>query len=456
LLAGRAVHAQQPPRGRIEGVVRDSIHARPLAGALVMVTRLSPEPAQYFNAVTDDRGRFRFDTLTDGRYMVAFATTLLDSLDLVLPPRPVTLADGEHARLELTTPSGATLRAAACRGLRLPTGQGAVIGEVTDADNDRPIPGAVVAVSWTDFTFDKATMRAAMKDRGGSVRADSLGQFRLCGVPTDTRLLVQVQYLKLAGAPVAVFVDDTVGVSRRSFSLSPSGARLIPDTALADDDTLPLPQLTGTATLIGTVRGQGGMPLAGVQIRVVDALSSTLSDSLGRFTLSGLPAGTQMAQARKLGYFVGHGQVELRSSRTVGWEVQLNRLVSLDSVRIIAQRSRYREFESNRKRGFGRYFDEGDIAKRNAFHSADLFRMVPGLRVVRDASGFESRVVSSRGSGLRGTCEMAVVIDGMPDQNINFINPSDIGAMEVYVSAAETPPQYSRGQCGTIVIWTKR
>jgi hypothetical protein len=457
LLAGRALHAQQqPPRGRIEGEIRDSVHARPLGGAIVMVTRLSPEPAQYYNAVTDDKGRFRFDTLSEGRYAVAFLAPFLDSLDLVLPARHVTLAHGEHTRVDMATPSGATLRAAACPGLKLPAGQGAVVGEVTDADSDRPIAGAVVAVTWIDLAFDKATMRAETKDHGGSVRADSLGQFRMCGIPTDTQLLLQVQHQKLAGSPVTLFVDDTAGVARRVFSLSPSGARPIMDIVPTDADTMPPPPLTGPAVLTGTVRGQDGTPLAGVQVRVVDARSSTLTDSLGRFSLSRLPAGTQTAQARKLGYFVASGQVELRSGRAVEWEVRLSRVVSLDSVRIIAQRARYREFESTRKRGFGRYFDEAAIARQNAFHATDLFRMMPGLRVVPDANGFGSRVLSTRGSGFGRYCEMSVVIDGVRDQDINFVSPSDIGAMEVYVSAVGAPPQYTRGECGVIVIWTKR
>jgi hypothetical protein len=458
LLASRALHAQQPAaRGRIEGEITDSVHARPLAGALVMVTRLSPEPPLYFNAIADDRGRYRFDTLAAGRYTVAFTAPLLDSLDLALPARQVILAEDERVRVDMTTPSGAALRAAACPGLKLPAGQGAVIGQVTDADSERPMAGAEVLVSWTDLAFDRATLRAETKAREGSVRADSLGQFRMCGIPTETRLLLQVQHQKLAGAPVILFVDDTVGVSRRVFSLSRTGARLIPDAPVAAaDDTGPPPPLTGTAILTGTVRGQGGKPLAGVQIRVEDALSSTLTDSLGRFTLSDLPAGTQTAQARKLGYFLERGQVELRSGRAVGWEVQLSRFVSLDSVRIVAQRGRYREFESNRRRGFGKYLDEAQIAKQNAFETTDLLRMLPGLRIVRDPNSSDTRVLSTRGGGFSGRCEMAVVIDGMPDQDINYIRPSDIGAMEVYVGPAEAPVQYLRKECGVIVIWTKR
>jgi hypothetical protein len=43
----------------------------------------------------------------------------------------------------------------------------------------------------------------------------------------------------------------------------------------------------------------------------------------------------------------------------------------------------------------------------------------------------------------------------MQHQEINLINPANIGAMEVYREGEPTPPQYF-SRCGAIVIWTKR
>jgi hypothetical protein len=66
-------------------------------------------------------------------------------------------------------------------------------------------------------------------------------------------------------------------------------------------------------------------------------------------------------------------------------------------------------------------------------------------------------VYSSRaGLSLSGrACEVNVVIDGMQHQDINWLQPSDIGAMEVYPGQAGAPVQYDH-VCGVIVIWTKR
>jgi outer membrane receptor for ferrienterochelin and colicin len=72
-------------------------------------------------------------------------------------------------------------------------------------------------------------------------------------------------------------------------------------------------------------------------------------------------------------------------------------------------------------------------------------------------ASIDAKVVSTRGAmSISGAgCQVDVVIDGMPHQDINFVQPSDIGAMEVYRGPAGAPPQYDSA-CGVIVIWTKR
>ena len=80
--------------------------------------------------------------------------------------------------------------------------------------------------------------------------------------------------------------------------------------------------------------------------------------------------------------------------------------------------------------------------------------MMIGFRVV--GTGLSAKVVSSRGprSLIGGDCESNIVIDGMPNQDINLVNAHDIGAMEVY--RGQTAPLPYESGCGTIMIWTKR
>ena len=454
LAVAPAIGAQRAT-ARIEGTITDSMHARPLAGAMVFVTRNSPDPAAWYSLAADDRGRYRLDTLLAGKYSVGLWHPILDSLELVLPPTVVEIGEGQRVVLDLGLPSSATLRASLCPGVTLPPGTGALFGQVRDADSDRPLADAVVAVRWADFAVDRATLQVSRAERNEGLRTNAEGQYRLCGLPTDSWLQVQVQHAGGGGSVVRVSIADSVGVAPLNLSFSAAGTRRLAEGDSVTGDDVPPPPLSGTASVSGKVLGDNGQPLAGVQLRVLETAGSMRTDSTGHYTLSGLPAGTQLLEAKRIGYRIVQQPVQLLRGRDIETSIRLQRIVSLDSIRIVAQRARYREFEQNRRSASGRYLTERDIAQRNAFQSSDLLRMIPGFRVV--GSGFDAKIVSSRGPvGLsRRDCEVNIVIDGLQHQDINFVQPSDIGAMEVYNGPAGAPLLYA-GQCGVIVIWTKR
>jgi 5-hydroxyisourate hydrolase-like protein (transthyretin family) len=461
LLAGaRPLAAQSTASASVEGTVTDSVHAKPAAGAMVFLTRTSPEPSEFRSVITDARGRFHFDTLSAGRYSISYATEYLDSLGVSMPARELTLVEGQRVRADFAMPSGATLRAAACPGLTLPRGRGAVVGQVTDADTDRPLATAHVMVSWTDLAVDSA-FHPVTTEGGGDVAVDSLGRYRLCGVPTDTWLQLQVQDSGRAGSVITLSVGDAGGVMVRDLSLSDESARSLASLdsiakAAASDTTVTPPLLTGTATIAGIVRGPSGLPLPDAQVRIRDAAGTARTDSSGRFTLVNQPAGSQLLETRRVGYLLGQVPVELRSGRTTEATVTLTRIVNLDSVLVTARRARYSEFEQRRHNGFGRYFDESEIEKKHPIETSDLFRMLPGFRV--QGYGLDARIMSTRGMislGGNGGCATNVVIGNIQHQEINLLNPDDIGAIEAYPGPAGAPLQYDSA-CGVIVIWMKR
>jgi hypothetical protein len=442
--------------GRIEGTITDSVHAAPLANANVLAVRIEPEPSVSSGVATDARGRYRIDSLTAGRYMVEFASPLLDSLEITLPPREVSVVEGRATRADFALPSGRTLRLAACPGLELEKETGAVVGRLVDADTDRPLAGAKIVVAWQDISVDRKTLAPSIVERTGAVASDSLGRYRLCGVPTGSWLVLQVQADGRSGSPIRLQVPDSAGVVVRHLSISASSTRPIADSTstAAAADTAPPPVLTGSASVSGVVRGVGGLSLSGAQVRVVGARSTALSDERGRFELRDLPAGTQVLEVRRIGYLLAQQPVELRAARPVSQDVRLQRIVTLDSMRVLAQRSRYPEFEQHRRmNGFGTFLTQDEVARRASFETSDLFRMLPGFRVV--GYGLDAKVYNARGvTSFGGACSPNIVIDGMPGQEINLIHPSSIGAMEVYRAGQPVPVQYDRG-CGAIVIWSK-
>lgn len=457
LVAGRLLHAQQPPprgAGRIDGVVVDSVAARPVAGAAVVVMRVNPDPG-YFSVVTDGQGRFHVDSLASGTYEITVSTPLLDSLEVALPPRQVALGDGDHVRVDLALPSPATLRAAACPGLQLPAGLGAVVGRVTTVDAAHPLRNTVVAVSWNELRIDPATKRPVSEPRTGGVRSDSLGQYRLCGVPTDNALLIQVQQAEKVGSVIQLIVPADPGVNVLNLSYSEADARVATDSA-GPADSIARMQPAGEAVLSGTIRTEGGRPVADAQVKVVDAGQPVRTDSAGRFMIKGLPAGTQLLEARRVGFRIGRQPVELRAGRTTTQDVRLVQIVTLDSVRVLAQRTTNSQFDDNRRRyaGFGTFVREDAIMRRNPREMTDLMGAY-GLRVTGD--GFDAKLYYGRGmkSFQLGPCPVNVVIDRVPNQDINLVRPEDVAAMEVYRGSAGAPAQYDAA-CGLVVIWTKR
>ena len=450
--------AQQPQVGALQGTVTDAVRGHPVATATVELSRVQPEPVVTFTAHPDANGRYRLDALPPGEYVVHLTTPLLDSLELALPERAVSIAPNATPRADFTVPHGATLRDAVCPGLALGKGKAVVAGHAIDADTDQPLAGADVIVTWTELVVD-STLAARGQEYSAAVRTGERGEYRLCGVPADMRLSLQLQHVGHASAAVDVTVTSDAGAEVRDLSLSTRGAPTIAaldslersrsDTADVAEPLL----LAGTASVTGIVRGATGLPLENTELRVRGARSSSVSDAAGRFSLAALPAGTQVLVARHLGYEPAEVAVELRAGRTLARDVELTRVVSLDSIRVVAMRSQYPEFESNRRfNPFGRYLGPEEVERRHATTAMGLLFGLPGVTTA--GRGANERAVSTHAA--RRCAGMRVYLDGTEIEYIDDVAASQIGAVEVYVDGAFVPSRYAaRGSCGVVFFWSK-
>jgi hypothetical protein len=439
--------------GRVEGTVTDSVRAAPFAGATVRATRIGTEPETTLTAVADRRGRYRFERLPPGSYALGVTSPLLDSLEYGGPATRAEVASGRTTQMELGTPSRATLQARACPGAALPDGSGALLGRVTSTETDTPLVGARIAVAWTELAIDSAAQQVTSGQRAARVTTDDDGRFRMCGVPMGEWLVVQVQHEGRAGAVVRTSID-VAGVAVRNLSFSAQGARPLDAPASAADDTVSAGLPEGDAMLAGTVLRSDGAPIAGAQVQVLGTAASARTDAQGGFTLHRLPAGTLELEVRQLGFGAARRTVELRGGRTARAEVRLDRAVALDSVRVVARRLKYPEFESHRRFSmWGKFLDEEEIERRHASSVSEIVHTLNGFWVV--GSGPGARVVSSSPSTMGDACEVNVVIDRFPGQRINDVSMSEVAAIESYRRGIGAPPQY-RSPCGVIMIWTKR
>ena len=452
----RPSHAQTGSSGRIEGTVMDSVHARPLAGARVIAVGTGRRSEARLEATTDSAGRYRIDSLPAGRYFIGFENSLLDSLEIALPPREAVVAPLAVATVDLAMPPAAKLRAAVCRDTTLAEGTGVVYGHVVSAETDTPLADVAIALQWRDLAFDRKTLHAVNSTRETFVTTDDGGWYHACGVPTGAWVSMQVQDEGRVGPVLRTRIDDTLGIAIRHLSFSPSAAGDSGDVA----GSTALAPFTGTATLTGVVHGAGDLPLSSADVRVRGARSTGVTDAQGSYTVSGLPAGTHELEVRRIGYGEEVASVDLRSGATTRRDVRMQRIVNLDSIRIVATRTRYPEFSEHRKSAvFGHFLGPDEILRRHAARTSDLVRQFGGFLV--DNSHGRTRVVSARGAFSSHPCVANVVIDGFSvksDPNafsVDDLMPIDVGAIEVYKEGDMGPPEYDTG-CGAIVIWTRR
>jgi hypothetical protein len=450
----RAAHAQNESSGRIEGVVFDSVHSRPLASAHVVAASTGPRAEVRHEATADSLGRYRIDSLPPGRYAVGFESALLDSLEVALSPREANLTAGRAATLDLALPAAAKLRSAVCLGAAIPPQTGVIFGHVVSAETESPIAGVVVAMVWRDLSVDRTKqLHVTTSERSDSVITDKDGWYRMCGVPTGTWVSMQVRRDHRSGAVLRTRVDDTLGIAVQHLSFSTSSE------TTADGGASAL--LSGTATLTGFVRSTAGTPVASVEVRVRGTQAEGRTDAQGAFTLRELPAGTQQLEVRRIGYAAAEVPVALHPGATTTHDVVLRRVVSLDSMIIVAARPKYPDFYVHKGAGMGYFLGPEALAKEHVTRTTDYFAKVPGFMVQEGST--RTLVVSSQGPGsLSGDCVATVVIDGMRlleyPPTVNYIHWSDVAAIEAYPAsmAPLAPPEYQIGGCGGIVIWTKR
>ena len=422
----RSADAQSDQRGQLEGTVTDSVHTRPLAGVRVVALAADARPDSRRAASTDSLGRYRIDSLRPGRYLVGLESPLLDSLEITLAPREVAVTEGAVATTDLALPPATKLRSAVCSGATLPADRGVLYGHVVDAATEAPLPGAVVTVVWRELSLDRATLRSESILHNASVAADSAGWYRVCGVPTGTWLSFLLQHRNHTGAAVRAIVDDSLGIAIRHLSLDLTGPV---DDTLATNSLTTSANLSGTARLTGVIRGPAGQPLSSAEVWLLGTNASTRSDESGHYTLGELPAGTQVVGVRRVGYSPTEASFELRNNATVNGNVRMERVVILDSVRVVAMRSHYKEFERRRKLGGGRFIGPEEIDEYTRYPlMSDVLRMM-GFRIVGDGM---FATPASRLSGVDGTgCRPNVVVNGIEHQWINDPGPQTTRSHEM-------------------------
>lgn len=254
----------------VGGQVRDSVTNQP-----VMAARLKLQGTRVA-AMTDSSGRFTLRGALPGAYLLEIRTPSLDSMTAV-ERVPLTVTDGT-ASIPLRVSSAQTIASAMCgaavgRGIARLTG--IIEGRVLISDDSIASRRGTVIAEWVEGV-DR-------QQRWLETNSDSLGRFRLCGVPLD--------------ATIALRAINSVGSSPQVVTELSGGTR-IGRVSLTVDRAL-----SGGAVFTGIVVVDSTLePITGAEVVISGLNRAVRTGASGRFRFDGIPAGDHTVTVRKLGF----------------------------------------------------------------------------------------------------------------------------------------------------------
>jgi len=449
IVAASALPAQTPPASTgvsvLQGFVMDSIHGVPLANAKVTIEGTNR------SGMTTAEGQYRIDSIPPGPHRVVVTHALLDTAGLSMRTPEYPFAAGKAHDLDLAIPTGDRLVASMCNPAQRNLGPAAMVGFVKDADSNKPAVGAKVEV-----VFQVADVIGRKSPRVRSSVTDSLGTYRICGLPADMSGKVQVFRNGVSSGEVPIEV--TGGIALRAFSIA--STKQIAETK--GDSGKIVKVAKGTSRVTGVVVDKTGKPLAGARVMLQGGGATAISKANGEFVLDSLPSGTQALDVRKLGYAATEVPVELSATTPAKTSITLGEFVPvLEKVRVEAARDKALSnvgYLERKNTGNGYFFD-GDQINHESMTFSDVMRISPGLRISPTGDG-RTYVIQDSRSASNGCVNYYV--DGTPWQTLQpgdidtYVRPSEIVAVEVY-HGSQTPPQFTpagQGSCATIVVWT--
>ncbi|MBL7740936.1 MAG: SusC/RagA family TonB-linked outer membrane protein [Chitinophagaceae bacterium] len=201
----------------------------------------------------------------------------------------------------------------------------------------------------------------------------------------------------------------------------------------------------------GKVTGEGGAPLAGASVQVKGSTTGTTTDNNGNFSLTVANANVTLIVS-SVGYesqeIALAGRTDVAVALTVSVRVQ-------EQVVVIGYgTAAKRDLTGSIVKISGK-----DIAdKPNVNPIASLQGKVAGLYVVNTGVPGAEPDIRLRGTGSlsSGGTKPLYIVDGIFNDNINYLNPNDIESIEILKDPSSLAIFGVRGANGVIAITTKK
>lgn len=422
--------AAQDARVTLRGIAFDSLNRAPLANAFITL-------GDARSTSTDDRGRFAFDSVHLGIHSLALQHAMLDSIGLPGVSIRINVTDG-MGRVVIAIPTFTTLWRASCGDRAPPADSAFVYGHIRSAIDGRPLVDAAVGLTWIDVSVDPQR-EISQKLWRSDIRSDARGEYSVCGVPIDVGLRIGAT-TDSAASGIIDLEPSRLRVRRRDLLVGPA-------------DSI---DVTQRGTIGGIVTDASGAPFDGARV-VLDDVPEARTGPDGRFIVRNVAVGTRQLELFSIGVRPVVLAVDLRPGETADVRATLERMTTLDVVRVTGspfQQRFFQEFEERRRSGFGSFVDSTVLGRRLTMTSA-----LAGLRggEVRTGRGGEISVLLP--TTKIAPCTAGVWIDGWKadGQLLASLDPRELAAIELFPRASLVPLRFqsSLTGCGVIAVWTK-
>ena len=449
-IAAQVTPATPPAAGfsKLQGTVMDSIHSVPLENAHVVIEGTTR------TAVTNVDGQYKIDSIPAGPHRVVVLHPLLDTIGVQMRTPAYPFAAGQTHDLDLAIPGGERLTNSLCNSAQRTRGPAALVGFVRDPDTNGPAIGSKVSL-----VFFEADPIGRKQTRVREAPVDSLGFYRICGLPGDMTGKVQVFRNGVSSGEVPAEITNGF-LALRAFSIVAQHQAIV---AVASDSGKVKRVAKGSARVVGKVVDAKGQPLRDARVMLQGGGTVTLSKANGEFVLDSLPSGTQALDVRKLGYSATEVAVELSANTPATATVTMSDAVPmLATMRVEAAQDKALSdigYLQRKQSGMG-YFMDGNAINHQSMAFSDVMRMAPGLRITPTGDGRTYMITDSRNAS--NGC-VNFYVDGTMWQQMTpgdidqYVRPYELVAVEVY-HGSQTPPQFQppgQSGCATIVAWTE-
>lgn len=202
-------------------------------------------------------------------------------------------------------------------------------------------------------------------------------------------------------------------------------------------------------TITGIVKDENNLPLPGVSVAVKGTTTGTVTDNAGRYSI---PVPDQAVLVFK---YIGFVSQEIKTANRATLNVILKEDAQLLEEVVVVGYTTQKKADLTGAVSSVKMSSLNDMSV-SGINSALQGRM-SGVTVLQSSgapgSGTSIRI---RGMGTFGNNEPLYVIDGMPADNMNDINPGDIERIDVLKDAASAAIYGSRAANGVVIIQTRK